>query len=183
MKPCKKFIKQSAKEFRVDQGDIYSNISFFKCIDISSGNLNLNKLDFSNVLVLSQTCDLCRESEKGNSILSVLVVPLFPLEEFKLGKHLEGLGVETDSVSTKVIERYRKKEHVRYRIIDLDEEEKIKYHLEDSFVIDFRYFFTADISQFSRKKYKISLNNLFREDISQSFSNYLSRIGLPEIKK
>jgi len=65
--------------------------------------------------------------------------------------------VETDSVSTKVIERYRKKEHVRYRIIDLDEEEKIKYHLEDSFVIDFRYFFTADISQFSRKKYKISM--------------------------
>ena len=55
MKPCKKFIKQSAKEFRVDQGDIYSNISFFKCIDISSGNLNLNKLDFANVLVLSQT--------------------------------------------------------------------------------------------------------------------------------
>ena len=183
MKSCKKFIKQTAKEFRVDQGDIYSSISFFKCINVTEGNLNINKLDFSNVLVLSQTCDLCRESEKENSILSVLVVPLFPLEEFKEGKHLIELGVECEPAGNKVIDRYRKKEHVRYRIIDLDEEERIKYHLEDSFVVDFRYFFTADISQVSRRNYKISLNILFREDISQSFSSYLSRIGLPEIKK
>lgn len=77
MKPCKKFIKQSAKEFRVDQGDIYSNISFFKCIYISSGNLNLNKLDFSNVLVLSQTCDLFREdiSQSFSNYLSRIGLP------------------------------------------------------------------------------------------------------------
>ncbi len=183
MKSLKKFIKQPTKEFRVDQGDIYSGISFFRCIDVSSDNLSINKLDFANVLVLSQTCDLCRESEKENSILSVLVVPLFPLEEFQAGKHLEALGMSVNPIPKKIIERYRKKEHIRYRIIDLEEEEKIKFHLEDSFVIDFRYFFAADINQFSRDKYKISLNNLFREEISQSFSNYLSRIGLPEVKK
>jgi hypothetical protein len=47
-------------------------------------------------------------------------------------------------------------------------------------VADFRYFFTADISQFSYKKYVTTVKPLIREKISQKFSNYLSRIGLPE---
>lgn len=183
MKNLEKYIKQETSEFRVDQGDIYSNICFFRYFDITSEKVNLNKIEFSNVLVLSQTCDLCRESEEKNSILSVLVVPLFPLEEFKTGEHLSELDVKTEPNSKKLIDRYKKKEHIRYRIIEFDQEERIKYNIPDDLVVDFRYFFTADISQFNYEKYKVSLNSIFREDISQAFSSYLSRIGLPEVKK
>ena len=183
MKPRKLLIKHSTKTFQVDQGDIFSSITFFRYFDIKDGAINLNKANFPNVLVLSQTCDLCRESEKSGSILSVLVVPLFPVEDYKSGIHLEALGIVEKPKDKGAIDKYRKKEHYRFRVLDFTDDEKIKYKLEDSFVIDFRYFFTADINQFSKKKYKVSLNELFREEISTAFSSYLSRIGLPDIKK
>lgn len=183
MKPRKLLIRRSTRNFQVDQGDIFSSITFFRYFDIKDDAINLNKADFSNVLVLSQTCDLCRESEKSGSILSVLVVPLFTIEDYKSGRHLEELGIVEKPKDKGVIDKYRKKEHYRFRVLDFSDDEKIKYNLEDSFVIDFRYFFTADINQFNKKKYKVSLNELFREEISTAFSSYLSRIGLPDIKK
>lgn len=167
---------------QVDQGDVYRYIQFYKSVEMLDEEMEVEECKFDYALVLSQSCDLHREQEKidvKNEILSVLVVPLFRLEEFKKGTHLSNIGKTCEETSKKLIERYSKWEHERYHIIDIDEKNKLKYEISDSFVIDFRYFFTADISQFSKDNYICSLESLYREKVTQRFSNYLARIGLP----
>lgn len=174
--------KRNDELIQVDQGDIYSNIIFFKNIHIADGELEVEECDFSKVLVLSQSCDLHREQEKSeneNGILTVLVVPLFEVETFKKGEHLINIGKQFEEVGKKLIARYATGEHERYHIINIKSDDKRKFNIPDDFIIDFRYFFTADIKQFKKEKYVMSLEPLFREKVTQRFSNYLSRIGLP----
>jgi len=47
--------------------------------------------------------------------------------------------------------------------------------------VDFKYFFTADMSQFSKEKYVSSIKPCYREELSHNFASYLSRIGIPII--
>lgn len=172
------------EQIKVDQGDIYKDINFYKSLKIIDGELEIEEANFQNVLVLSQSCDLHREQElEGNEILTVLVVPLFEVETFKKGKHLTEIGKECEVVSEKLIKRYSQGEHERYHIIEIKHSDKDKYNIPDDYIIDFRYFFTADIKQFTKEKYVMSLDDLFREKVTQRFSNYLSRIGLPIVNE
>lgn len=172
------------EQIKVDQGDIYKDISFYKNIEIVDGELEIEEANFQNVLILSQSCDLHREQEQeGNEILTVLVVPLFEVETFKKGEHLKEIGKECQEVSTKLIKRYSTGEHERYHIIEIIKSDRDKYNIPDDYIIDFRYFFTADIKQFTKEKYVMSLEDLFREKVTQRFSNYLSRIGLPVVSE
>jgi hypothetical protein len=50
-------------------------------------------------------------------------------------------------------------------------------------VIDFKHYYTLpreDVYKIFSAKYKISIDALYREDLSQRFAHYLSRIGLPQ---
>ena len=93
------------------------------------------------------------------------------------------IGKECDMVPEKLIKRYSQGEHERYHIIEIKNSDKDKYNIPDNYIIDFRYFFTADIKQFTKEKYVMSLDDLFREKVTQRFSNYLSRIGLPVVNE
>ena len=68
-----------------------------------------------------------------------------------------------------------------------------RYHFLDSdgvflvpdLVIDFKHFFTIPrevIYERAREKYLATLGSLFRENLSLRFSQYLNRIGLPDIE-
>ena len=53
------------------------------------------------------------------------------------------------------------------------------------YIIDFKQYFTVNVDkilQHKRNKENVQfvLGDLFKESLSQRFSNYLSRIGLPE---
>ena len=174
--------KRNDEIIQVDQGDIYSDINFFKNIDIIDDELEIEECNFKKVLVLSQSCDLHREQENEDTeILTVLVVPLFEIETFKRGEHLINIGKKCNEVSKKLIDRYATGEHERYHVINIKQEDKIAFGIPDDYIIDFRFFFTADIKQFKKEKYVTSLEALFREKVTQRFSNYLSRIGLPMV--
>ena len=50
-------------------------------------------------------------------------------------------------------------------------------------VIDFKHYFTVTVNYLNsiyEKKYVCSVDSLYRELISQRFSNFLARIGLPD---
>ena len=50
--------------------------------------------------------------------------------------------------------------------------------------IDFKHYFTVNveyIKQIKSAHYVCTISPVFRENICQRFSNYLSRIGLPEV--
>lgn len=168
----------------IDQGDIYKNIKLFRNIQVGNEDFFVDEVEFEYVVVLSQTCDLRRIYDKNpNSVLSVLVAPLFLLEEFKKGKYLEFLGIKTQEIKDKSLQPYINNEKPRFYVLNLDENEKLNNSLLDSFIIDFKYFFTADMSQFNERNYVSSIKSFYREELSHNFANYLSRIGIPTISK
>ena len=174
--------KRSNEVIKVEQGDIYSNIKFYKNVEVIDEELEIEEFDFEKVLILSQSCDLHREQEnEKNEILTVLVVPLFEIETFKKGEHLINIGKKCNEVGKKLIDRYATGEYERYHVINIKESDKKKFEIPDDYIIDFRYFFTVDIKQFKKENYVMSLEPLFREKVTQRFSNYLSRIGLPVV--
>lgn len=167
----------------IEQGDIYKNIKLFRNIQVGDEELSVNEVEFEYVVVLSQTCDLERIYDSNpNSVLSVLVAPLFLLEEFKSGKYLEFVGIQTQEIKKeKSLKPYLNNEKPRFFVLDLDENLKLDNSLLDSFIIDFKYFFTADMTQFTEEKYVSSIKPFYREELSHNFASYLSRIGIPTI--
>jgi len=166
----------------IEQGDIYKNIKLFRNIVVTEGDISVEEVEFEYVVVLSQTCDLERIYDKHpNSVLSILVAPLFFLEEFKNGTYLDFVNIQSETKNEKALKSFRAGEKPRFYLLELDEETKMKNEVLDSFIIDFKYFFTADMSQFSKEKYVSSVKLFYREELSHNFANYLSRIGIPTI--
>ena len=167
----------------IEQGDIFRNVTLFRNIQENKENVLIDEVKFEYVVVLSQTCDLARIYDKNpNSILSVLVAPLFLLDEFKNGKYLDFVGIVTQEIKKdKSLQPFINNEKPRFYVISLDNKTKIENSINDSFIIDFKYFFTADMSQFNKKNYVTSVKPFYREELSHNFASYLSRIGIPTI--
>jgi len=165
----------------IDQGDIFKDITLFRNISIDNDTFNSPSYTFNYVIVLSQTCDLARiYDDNPNSVLSVLVAPIFFLEDFKRGEYLSFLGLKTPELKKeRALMPYKNGEKPRFYILSLDQDSRMSNELIDSFVIDFKYFFTVDVSQFNQEKYVTSVKSFYREAISHNFASYLSRIGIP----
>jgi len=66
--------------------------------------------------------------------------------------------------------------HSRYHYLKEDKDKGIP-----ELIIDFKHYYTIHIEVLynSEDKYLCSLDDLYKEDLSQRFASYLSRIGLP----
>ena len=61
----------------IEQGDIYKKIKLFRNIKVGDNDIDVDEVEFENVIVLSQTCDLERIYDTNpNAVLSVLVAIL-----------------------------------------------------------------------------------------------------------
>lgn len=179
------------KTERVCQGDIFRDIECIEYADIKEeGILEISKINYPYVLVLTQDCDLeqdynNRNEEKANNndkhILSIIVVPLYNIEHVYLGEHLSELNLQMQSISKKPDKsdnkNLRNNQNPRYHFLDFSNDVPIV-----NSVIDFKHFFTVNNEYLKRMKatnYICKIAELYREQISLRFSNYLSRIGLP----
>lgn len=175
-----RYYKRNNNEILVEQGDIFTNINM-EIFTKKSKNANQEEIIWSNVLVVSQSCDLHREQENkkelpSNEILSVLVVPIFNLSDFQKGTHLTNLGKDSEEVTNRMLGRISLSN--RYQILKLRDDEKLQFKIEDS-ILDFRYYFTVPIIKLKRENYLFSLHSPYIEKITQSFAHYISRIPLP----
>ena len=129
-------------------------------------------------------CNKTEDEQKGNQdkyLISVIVAPIYNFEEFRLGEHLQQLGLSMDNKGRRerskcesIIGNENKRYHYLCFPKDVD--------LVES-VIDFKHYFTVTINYLNsikQDKYVCSIDSLYRELILQRFSNFLSRIGLPE---
>lgn len=173
-----RYYKRTDKEIIVEQGDIFSNIEMEE-YKRGQQEVENNKIIWNKVLVASQSCDLHREQENKDNfyeILSVLVIPIFRLTDFQSGTHLLGIGKEKEEVSKRGLERIALEN--RYQILRLTDDEKLRLKMEDS-ILDYRYYFTVPINKLKRENYEFSLVSIYADKITQSFTNYISRIPLP----
>ncbi len=177
--------KEIIEDDRLYQGDILKDLSFVTGAPEKEEDKELIYLRYA--IILSQDCDLERDfndresnvMDRDKYLRSLLVCPAFDLETFSQGKHL-GDDWLIKTKNTGDIEKIKQNDSLKRYHFLLAEKDPLVPEL----VLDFKHFFTLPRDFLYKQKkeiYVASLNEIFREELSQRFSNYLSRIGLPEI--
>ena len=176
-------------ENRISQGDIYKNIGHVESVIEKDGYINISKIIFPLVVVLTQDCDLAQDSEfrKGKKtqdkiLFSALVAPMYNAEDVFLGKHLDDVYGKEKSMEPIPKNRSPGKylmqnERCRYHYLEFPDDTHIV-----PLIIDFKHYFSINIEQLVQSRndcFVCRVSKLYREDISSRFANFLSRIGLP----
>lgn len=178
------------KRERIFQGDIFKDIEYIEGAEEKEGIIEISKIVFPLVIVLSQDCDLAQDfkyrknsPERNNQdkyLISVIVAPLYNAEHVYEGNHLSELGLVMKSINKNKSpgDFLRNNLNPRYHYIEFSEKD---VNICDS-IIDFKHYFTVNLNyllSIKKNNYVCKVNELYRERISQRFSNFLSRIGLP----
>jgi hypothetical protein len=166
---------------RVFQGDILKDVSFSVLSQEGREDITLNY-----AIVLSQDCDLEWDFETRKNkfrkdddkfLQNILICPLYPYESFILGnKHITDSQRRIFKSSDDKKKLQRNNEFKRFHYLP-----EIEHIDLPSLIIDFKHYQTIprDFLYSLDENRVTSLNELFREDVSQRFANFLSRIGLP----
>lgn len=152
--------------------------SYNKCLEIRKewdlDNLNINdcsKKDKENIL-----------SMYDKILPSILVCPAFPAKQLREGVHLNNYkNYFMQHINSCTWGKIKINEIPRYHYLN----EFSEFQIPD-LVLDFKRYYTLPtdyVYNIFEKSYIGSLNELFRENLSSRFSNYLSRIGTPDFIK
>jgi hypothetical protein len=84
---------------RICQGDVLREVEYLERVDEQNGIVQIQKILFPFVIVLTQDCDLaqdetfrCTEKETQDKwLISVLLGPMYNAEHFYTGEHLEDI--------------------------------------------------------------------------------------------
>lgn len=197
-----KIIKaDKGQEDRISQGDIYKEIEHIEYVFEKDGHIYYSKIIFPLVIVLTQDCDLAQDSMfrgfrgvKGKTqdkiLISALVAPLYNKDHVFAGthlddihkKHLNDIGQEIQSMEKITEDKtpgefLKRNERCRYHYLEFSKDIPIV-----PCIIDFKHYFSVNIEQLisNRKEHFVCrVSELYREDISLRFANFLSRVGLP----
>ncbi len=183
-----RYVKRTIK--RICQGDILRDIDVIDgYTKDASGEIEYDELTLPYIVVLTQDCDLDNDfknrsennPDKHDKFLrTVLICPAYIAAEFKEGNHLEDLKLKMERWDTKRFKQIKEQNNARYHFLDADQ----KLQLPE-LVIDFKHYYAIPRDTLFRtypEHYLVTINQLFREYLSQRFSNYLCRIGLPELE-
>lgn len=186
-----KSIYRKNESNRILQGDILNNVK----IPIYDGQLKI--IESGHLVILTQDCDLNQDYNSHEDILeidankdissfynkmlpSILLCPAYPADQLREGIHLQFLDMPMSKISKPSRTPWKnilKNETPRYHFL----EQCDAFGISDM-VLDFKrhYSLSRDyLYSIYNQCYCISLNELYREDLSNRFYNYHSRIGLP----
>lgn len=175
--------KREKLNSRICQGDIFTDIEVFESFQVRGSKIKIDKIIFPFVVCLNQECDLENDynspETKDNKLLHLAIAPAFIFEDFLSGNHWA--SIFSDNASSKRSDTKTKliidNEIPRYHYISFSEENM------PELIVDFKHFFTINRNELYNQLNKrlCSLDDLFKEKLSQRFSNFISRIGLPEV--
>jgi len=175
---------------RVQQGGVFRDVECIDGYEIVGENLTLNLVNFPLTVVLTQDCDLLsdhngRHEEKKNErarLISCIVAPMYNYEHFIQGTHLKNLGFEMQKMAKtdwrKLIEQNK---NPRYHYLEFDSDIPIV----PKAVVDFKHYFTVHVhllEESMSKRFVCNIIPVYREDLSQRFASFLSRVGLPGVE-
>jgi len=175
---------------RIHQGDIIKDVEYIEWAVEKGDDIEVSKLLFPNVYILSQDCDLEQDYKNRNSkeensqdkyLLSVLVAPVYNAEKVYAGQHMNELEMNMSPINKNKTpgKNIQKNTNPRYHYLEFHDNSMVPS------VIDFKHYFSVNTNYLrgiKKTNYFCTVSELFREDISLRFSNYLARIGLPNIK-
>lgn len=174
---------------RVAQGDVIRDVDFIERVSEQRGVLEVSRVRFPAVLVLTQDCDLEQDhslrrqfkdrKSEDKLLLSVLVAPLYNVEHVYTGQHLSELDQRMQQINRTATpgNNLRRNETPRYHYLEFPAEVPLA-----ASVVDFKHYFSVEVNELRRRKsrdFVCQLADLYREDVSQRFASFLGRIGLP----
>jgi len=178
---------------RFCQGDILRDISTVVWAKETEGGsgVEIEERKLPYAVVLTQDCDLEQDYASRSDLTlpnhdkylqSILICPAYQAAQLRKGTHLESLGLRMQNISSDPWRQVAQNNNYRYHYL----EEYLDFQIPD-LVIDFKHYLTIPreiLYSLDRKiHYLGALSELFREDLSIRYSQYLSRIGLPNLKK
>lgn len=177
-----------SEESRVVQGDILRDVTIVEWVRvIASGELEISERVLGYCTVLTQDCDLEQDFNNRSDLQlpnddkylqSILVCPAYIGQLFRAGDHLKDVNLRMQSFTNDPWRKLTSNNLYRYHYLSALPELGIP-----DLVLDFKHYFTVprDTLYLARanKSYVGTISELFREDLSQRFAAYLSRIGLP----
>lgn len=180
---------KTGKQSRIVQGDIIKDIEHIEYVSEKTGTIEVSKIVFPLSIVLTQDCDLAQDykfrwsnSDTKNEdkwLMSVILAPLYNVEHVYTGDHLLDIGMKMNPISRNRTpgKNLKNNETPRYHYLDFSASSSLPPS-----VIDFKHYFSANVAHLKKHKsnnFVCQVGALYREDISQRFASYLSRIGLP----
>lgn len=138
-------------------------------------------------IIMTQDCDLKWDFEKRKNgsnndkhLPTILVCPAYSDEAFFTGKHIDGWQMQ--EYKGKAIDKLKGNDEInRCHYLKGDSDFQVP-----NLVIDFKHFYTLPTATLYKQYsnlYLATINELFRERLSQRFANYLSRFGLPDLNE
>lgn len=175
---------------RISQGDIFRDVEYIEYVTEKRGIIEVSKIVFPLVVVLTQDCDLEQNARyRGNptsssddkQLFSVLVAPLYNAEHVFLGTHLSNLDLNMEPINKRKTpgKTLMQNERPRYHYLNFPDNISIVAQ-----VVDFKHYFSVNVSYVDRirgRNFICRISELYREDLSQRFAAYLARIGLPDL--
>lgn len=178
---------------RIYQGDIFKDIKIPISVEIEDEELSVKSIFFPFVIVMTQDCDLQQDfntleqsnTNQRNCLLSILLCPLFYADVLKQGIHFEEIGINSNKLNSGLWSPIKGNKDKRYyhfteETVDIAPDKSVS--VPES-VIDFKHYQTIQrdyLYELYGKHYFLSVDTLFREKISDRFTHFLARIGLPE---
>lgn len=177
---------------RIGQGSILKNIEYeITALSPNKQEVIQVQVVFPYAVVLNQDCDLTRDFEirfdkiprekmnLGNTLYTILLAPMFNADLLREGKHFDNLGIECKRIHSESWSRVKINDDKRYHFTPSEPKLDLP-----NLVIDFKHFFTlptSDIYDYLKPEPFLRFDDLYREEVSQRFAYYISRIGLPEL--
>jgi hypothetical protein len=170
---------------RVYQGDILQDLSVISS-EYLDGEENIISIDLPYAVVMTQDCDLQWDYATRKNIINhdkylptILICPAYLAESLRAGTHLNELGQTMHKWNSDKFKDIKKQNNDRFHFLESNSNMQIA-----ELVVDFKHYYTISRDVFYHvyhEKYLASLNQLYREYLSQRFVNYLCRIGLPDL--
>lgn len=179
------FIKDSPK-LRFQQGDILRDISIIAGTDFDNetGEIIVSAISLEYAVVVNQDCDLehdynsRKESNNKDKFLpNILLVPAYLASKFKEGAHL-GEDHKCQVWNSQLYKPIIQNLNQRFHYLNSNEQFQIP-----ELIIDFKHVYTINrdiIYKNINLIYLASICELYRENLSHRYSNFISRIGLPD---
>lgn len=175
---------------RLFQGDILQDFVYPERVEVIKTKIRVKKRYLPYFVVLTQDCDLEQDYKSRTFprktqdayLQSILVCPAYQAQKLRNGNHLEDLDLKMQYQNSDKWSDIKDDKNPRYQY--LPEVQNENYHVPE-LTIDFKHYYCIPhdlIYEDFQKHYLASINELFRESLSQRFAQYISRIGLPEIE-
>jgi hypothetical protein len=175
---------------RLCQGDILRDIEIVEWATVSNTEpmqIDLKKRLLPYAVVLSQECDLHQDQQNRSDqakpsqdkyLHSVLLGPAFAAENVRQGTHLNMLQVKCEPLNSARWKAVQQNNNDRYHFLPAFDPLQVP-----DIVLDFKHFLTAPrgvLLTLRQPAYIASVGQLFRDNLSQRFANFLARIALPD---